>query len=233
MGARAFLTCELQLSQGIEFIYKLTIVEYDAKLAMLEDTFGSGEYPDGFPLSTLMSWRSACMPAVSGTQFVLEFSEEEPYSSASHHSDRLDGNSDRAPYEAWCSVAQTYPWLDGSVMDHKNFWLRERAYVLWDGERMQKQAGGFGEDPKYETSFGYTKQDYKDMYDSFEERSRIWLRGAAGYWSKSDTSRIVWGQSMIKEDCPLWQSEPLYYQQHPAEKAGHSEGADLESKAEQ
>jgi hypothetical protein len=77
-------------------------------------------------------------------------------------------------------------------MTSDTFWLRERAYVLWDGERVKKQPGGFGESPTYVTLYNHTTRDYNEMYISFRERSKIWREGGTGYWSKGDTSRIVW-----------------------------------------
>ncbi|KAF4823314.1 hypothetical protein CGCSCA5_v001785 [Colletotrichum siamense] len=35
----------------------------------------------------------------------------------------------------------------------------------------------------------------KEMRESFVERSKIWKKGGRGYWSKGDTSHIVWSES--------------------------------------
>jgi hypothetical protein len=107
-------------------------------------------------------------------------------------SDRPDGDSDRGPYEAWHYGQMNHALRPGSIMASDTFWLRERAYVLWDGERMKKQTGEFGESPPYAGLYGYGIRDYDEMYDSFRERTKIWREGGTGYWSKGDTSRIVW-----------------------------------------
>lgn len=70
-----------------------------------------------------------------------------------------------------------------------NAWLRERAYVFWDEDRVRSLKDGFGKHPGYQA---FPEREYEDMMESFNERSKIWLHGGGGYWSKGDTSRIVW-----------------------------------------
>ena len=155
---------------------------------MLQSALNSKQGHATFPLHMLTL---APVPEVYDSPPVNQFCEEELHSIAPHRNDRPDDISDRGPYEAWRSV-QAYAWRSESVMAPDTVWLRERAYVLWDGERVQKQTGGFGQNPNYETPYGYTVHHYEDMYESFRERSKIWRKGGRGYWSKSDTSRIVW-----------------------------------------
>lgn len=119
-----------------------------------------------------------------------ELSEEDLHSIAPRHDDQPENDTDRGPFEAWCN-AHADSTLQASLMFDADAWLRERAYVLWDRDRMQKQFNdSFGEDPGHQAD--YTGQDYEDMLESFGERSKIWQKGAHGYWSKGDTSRILW-----------------------------------------
>ena len=69
-------------------------------------------------------------------------------------------------------------------------WLRERAYVFWDGNRLRNHPDGLGEDPGDRR--GYTKAEHEDMMESFDERSKVCQKGGKGYWSKNDTSRVMW-----------------------------------------
>ncbi len=81
-------------------------------------------------------------------------------------------------------------WLEDSCMFSDAAWLRERAYVFWDKERLRNHPDGFGEDPGDRRDFDAA--EHEDMIDSFDERSKVWLKGGSGYWSRDDTSRIVW-----------------------------------------
>jgi hypothetical protein len=117
-------------------------------------------------------------------------SEEELHSIALRRDNPPDDDTDQGPYEAWRN-AHADSTLEESVMFGDDAWLRERAYVFWDRDRIQQRfKDGFGEEPG--DRVGYTEQEYEDMLESFDERSKIWQKGGKGFWSKGDTSRIVW-----------------------------------------
>lgn len=44
------------------------------------------------------------------------------------------------------------------------------------------------------------------MRKSFLQRSKIWRKGGRGYWSKGDTSRIVWTESGEEKE-QVWDSD--------------------------
>ncbi|KAK1958615.1 hypothetical protein LY78DRAFT_674291 [Colletotrichum sublineola] len=99
---------------------------------------------------------------------------------------------DRGPYEAWYPAHKGLP-IACSFMDLDNDWLRKRAYVLWDWDRIERHHlleifQGHPVNPRLE----YTQEEWQEMQESFNERSLIWQKGGSGYWSKGDTSRIVW-----------------------------------------
>ncbi|KAK1999106.1 hypothetical protein LX36DRAFT_710352 [Colletotrichum falcatum] len=67
--------------------------------------------------------------------------------------------------------------------------LRQRAHVLWDRDRIEKQHVLQG--PSEDSGSGYGDEEWEGSLESFDERSQTWRDGGAGHWSKSDTSRIV------------------------------------------
>ncbi len=106
------------------------------------------------------------------------------------HGEQPEEHPDKGPYEAWHNLHVGLT-LGESLMCYRDAWLRERAYVFWDQDRMQKQfKDGFGGNPGHR--FYYTEQEFEEMRESFRKRSKIWQKGGTGYWARGDTSRIVW-----------------------------------------
>jgi hypothetical protein len=80
--------------------------------------------------------------------------------------------------------------------------LRERAYVLWDMERIQRHdmLRAFRHSPGHASHYRSTRaEDYAEMQESFDARSQVWLAGGSGYWSKGDESRIGWSRQQPKD----------------------------------
>jgi hypothetical protein len=100
-----------------------------------------------------------------------------------------ENDMDPGPYEAWYAAHVHLP-AGAWVMFSDNAGRRERAYVLWDGSRIQqyKLLGEF----ENAAEPSYVPGDVETMEKSFEERSKIWQQGGTGYWSPGDMSRIVW-----------------------------------------
>lgn len=121
-------------------------------------------------------------------------SEEELYSIAPRHTGQPE-DTDRGPFEAWRNT-NGHLKVESSVMVSDNTWLRERAYVLWDEDRVRSPKDGFGDNPGDQDT--YTEQEFEDMLDSFDERAEIWEKGGRGYWSKGDTSRVSWPSKVRK-----------------------------------
>ena len=176
----------LQLSHGIEFVYNLTIADiYDAKHRMLEATSGPSVRATNLP---------EALPEVidddeNDGRKLAEYSDAELHAIAKRYSGQTEDDTDRGPYEAW-REANADRWLADSCMLSEAAWLRERAYVFWDGNRLRNHPDGLGEDPGDRR--GYTKAEHEDMMESFDERSKVCQKGGKGYWSKNDTSRVMW-----------------------------------------
>ncbi len=130
-----------------------------------------------------------------GDRTVGQYSEADLRSLAQRHGDEVeDDNTDRGPYEAW-RKANSDRWLEDSVMLSEAGWLRDRAYVFWDGDRLRSwEPGGFGDESGDWRD--YTDAEHKEMMESYHERSKIWQKGGKGYWNKNDTSRIIWPQGV-------------------------------------
>ena len=166
-GARSHLN-HSQLSHGIEFVYELSIARcYDAKRRMLESALDLDDVRVNLPEEL------RALYAGFDTRTIGQHSEEELHSIAPRPRDRPKGSMDPGPYQSWRN-ANSDSTLEESVMFNDKAWLRERAYVFWDRDRMLKlkHEDGFGQDPGSKPA--YTDQDYQDMLESFEKRSRIW-----------------------------------------------------------
>ncbi|KAK4097339.1 hypothetical protein N658DRAFT_292882 [Parathielavia hyrcaniae] len=111
-----------------------------------------------------------------------------------HDDPSAEDDPSRDACESWYSAhAEMEPELqpEPSVMSPSARWLCALAYVFWDRDRVQKQfRGGFGATP--DTRTPEDNRGYQLIQESFDERSAIWRKGGTGYWSRNDTSRIVW-----------------------------------------
>lgn len=100
---------------------------------------------------------------------------------------------DEGPHQAWKHAPAFYsPGRMTSRGFSGNLW--DVAYVFWDLDRTQDliSSGVFGS----LEGTGMGRQwgpRYREMEESWRERSEIWERGGSGYWSPGDTSRVVWG----------------------------------------
>ncbi|KIH94843.1 hypothetical protein SPBR_03867 [Sporothrix brasiliensis 5110] len=103
-------------------------------------------------------------------------------------------DADRGPFEAWWAANKELP-LHSSLMMYHNAGFRERAYVLWDEDRLKRYSllGLFtGNAPESELELEDTIEEHDVMEASFDARSEIYQKGGQGYWSKDDENRIVW-----------------------------------------
>jgi hypothetical protein len=181
----ARLTPGLQLSNGVEFVYKLTITEsYDVKHSMLR----SGLEADRGRADLAESLREIL--GNTDGRAVEESSKKELLAHLERPSGHVKADTDPGPYEAW-RRGDLDSTLEDALVWPGIAWLRH-AYVLWDEGRVQNQADGIFGDAPQEYEDGYAEQEYKEMPQSFAERSKIWQKGGRGYWSKGDTSRVIW-----------------------------------------
>lgn len=75
----------------------------------------------------------------------------------------------------------------------ENSGLRERAYVFWDSVRFEiYDLLELFENTQEDSELQRAYDNIDEIYESFEERSKIWQKGGWGYWKKNDESGIVW-----------------------------------------
>lgn len=106
----------------------------------------------------------------------------------------IDEDLDKGPKEAWQQAHYSLPWA-AWVMFAEHAGRRKRAYVFWDLEQSER----YGLSRVFEELSGeeahcdeVTEEDLNQMQNSWDERSKIWIRGGRRYWSEGDWSRIVW-----------------------------------------
>ncbi|KAK4099981.1 hypothetical protein N658DRAFT_143270 [Parathielavia hyrcaniae] len=111
----------------------------------------------------------------------------------SEEESRYADDPDRALYESWHSTHADLD-LELVLMHPSTRWLRERAYVFWDGDRVQNQLrGGFGKPDSREPK---DNRAFADRLTSFEQKTDIWRKGGRGYWSRDDMSRKEWPDNL-------------------------------------
>ncbi|KAI1194216.1 hypothetical protein F5X97DRAFT_311726 [Nemania serpens] len=174
---------QLWLSQGVDFIYQLmTANSYEVKRSLLASAFDSGfaNLPE-------------CLEAVLDTYSNQTLNAAEECSKDQLQSLISSGDyddTDNGPFEAWYAGHASLPAGAWAMIDD-NDWLRRRAYVFWDWDRIQSNdLLPVFESVSDQPSSDYTSHHFEEMQESFNERSKIWQMGGSGYWSKGDTSRI-------------------------------------------
>ncbi|EHK16882.1 uncharacterized protein TRIVIDRAFT_206460 [Trichoderma virens Gv29-8] len=101
-------------------------------------------------------------------------------------------DANKGPFQAWRMAFNDLPRRAWAMLTN-NAGLRERAYVFWDVERLERCGLlSLFEDVSEDSELLSANKDFDGMYESFEERSRIWQKGGLGYWSNDGESRIVW-----------------------------------------
>ncbi|KND92089.1 hypothetical protein TOPH_03424, partial [Tolypocladium ophioglossoides CBS 100239] len=174
---------QLWLAQGIGFTYQLmNASSYDVKQALLTSGSDGGR-------ANLPEALAGVFEADPEDVILEDYSEEEIQSLVLLGDDT---DTDMGPYESWRAAHYDLPRADWLMLSD-DAWLRERAYVLWDLERIQTHhlLELFGGSPQSPGPV-YHDEDLEEMQESFDERSNIWQRGGSGYWSKGDYSMIVW-----------------------------------------
>ncbi|KAF2489262.1 hypothetical protein BU16DRAFT_598145 [Lophium mytilinum] len=181
---------QLWMSQGVHFIYQLLNEDsYEAKKALLKSAFSSKP----------IYLHDALSSPAGDTDYdhvILEDYDHVQIEALAPRRD--DQDTDKGPFSAWFSDYRSLP-RDAWVMFSDKAGLRERAYVLWDSDRIKRfnlmnVFSSVPEDPSYLC----TDEDIvDDMRTSFDERSKIWQKGGSGYWSKNDTSKVEWPSKPI------------------------------------
>jgi hypothetical protein len=196
----AMLTSEPQLSRGVGFIFELSNAgSYEARRQILYDAlYGSRSADVNLPqkLRECVVVHNIVDNAVhlaghnSGYDLVENYTEAGLRPIVSGNSGQASDDTDRGPYQAWRN-GNAGRSLKSSVMSMYTPFLRERAYVLWDSERVEKLRTRI-EFRRYreQTIRIPTDREYKRMLDSFEDRSHIWRMGGRGYWDSRDLRRV-------------------------------------------
>lgn len=149
---------------------------YDAKKNLLDSAFGAGQVN----LHKALTWLSE--EDYTNDTRLEDYSEDEIKSLISH-TDRQD--ADEGPYKSWYA-AHIGMSRSSWVMLSNNAWLRERAYVLWDWNRVCENSllKIFEGIPEHISSLLVEQKDYEEMLASFDARSKSWQKGGRGYWTK-------------------------------------------------
>lgn len=114
---------------------------------------------------------------------------------------------DEGPFTAW-RIAFRELHKAAWVMMKQNSWLRERAYVLWDMERLERDGLlGLIEDAPEDGELQQMERGRDVMWESFRERSEIWQKGGLGRWNRGDLSGIVWPEGTVVSQAPSRQTE--------------------------
>lgn len=129
----------------------------------------------------------------NGDVTISEYTDEQKKALAKHS---VTNDQDPGPYNAWL-------WAHTDSEDYKYFFsephapLRKRGYVMWDHARLVDEWNLFSrpfENIENETGDEFTHSDEYIEY-SYDRRSRIFMTGGTGWWSKDDESKIVWPKS--------------------------------------
>lgn len=179
----------LKLTQGLSFVYDLTRTDSDDEK---NDMLHSALENDGAHLFDALTMRDDEVDL--GDQTPLGQYSEQRLQELTSAADSED--SDIGPYKAWFSAHSHIPSNNYWSMFEENAGRRERAYVLWDGERLDSYGllEAFDQAPEEPEHWN---GDEEAMQRSFDERSKIWQKGGWGFWKEGDLSRIEWPQSYL------------------------------------
>ncbi|KAI0383085.1 hypothetical protein F5Y04DRAFT_287634 [Hypomontagnella monticulosa] len=175
---------QIWLSQGVDFIHRLmSASSYEVGKALLHSAFdvGSADLIDALTTPLEIDLNGG-MPLCDYSDGELEALFPPPE----------NRDIDKGPFKVWRVVFSLWPPSEWNMLD-SNAEVRERAYVFWDLDRIEKYGMlELFENPPEGAEIYQVHGDFDEMHESFEERSKIWQRGGSGYWSKNDESRIVW-----------------------------------------
>ncbi|KAI1456017.1 hypothetical protein F4805DRAFT_433580 [Annulohypoxylon moriforme] len=183
---------QLWLSQGVDFIHKLmSESSYEGKKTLLKSAFLAGRVD---LYDALMSPSETDL----NDDAPLEDYADEDLAALFPPTESPDQDTDKGPFEAWRVVFNPLPRI-AWVMLTNNSGLRERAYVFWDLNRIETYGMlNLFENVPEDSELQRAYDNFEEMSESFEERSKIWQKGGSGYWSKNDESRVVWSTQRDK-----------------------------------
>lgn len=101
-------------------------------------------------------------------------------------------DQDSGPQEAWYETHKEES-CEYFVMSPAFDRLGQRAYVLWDGQRLQQN--GLLElfnGVEMNSTDQMSEEERAEMFWSWEQRSKIWQKSGSEMWYDGDERRIVW-----------------------------------------
>ncbi|KAK2729650.1 major facilitator superfamily transporter multidrug resistance [Colletotrichum kahawae] len=188
------------LSQGIEYICDvMTQDNYESRKRVLETTYGI----HGANFNEVLVGLEEQMFSVDIWQGMVRLNLPDGDTFISTKEGVLsrvlceeEKDYDLGPSESWIAAnlgtSKSCPNFVSLLWDG-NDWLRGRAYLFWDWDRVQRhQFLDLWQNAPVMIQDTSCPESIKEMEESFAVRSKIWHKGGRGYWSRGDTSRIVW-----------------------------------------
>ncbi|KAJ3962180.1 hypothetical protein N0V92_001103 [Colletotrichum tropicale] len=206
---RLFLNTNIvsQLKRGLRFLVKITSdLSYDEKKNLLYAKYGPGEWADLWKsLDADRDWLEEDRQLADDP-----WVQNEDDGGLIHvFKDRVDAmDLDLGPRGAFMrSISRAL--ADLTTIDFiPTDGLRDRAYVLWDRDRLlQLQAGwvfppgllnpmdflAYESKPRRGPDYRERLAAEKTLKESLQASKEIWDKGGSGYWSADDLSKVVWG----------------------------------------
>ena len=186
------------LSSGLEWLHKLvTANTYGERYEMFLPCLSTN---CDFIGSMLFRTTSLPLPALGpfdafDGRNLAELDEEDQ---SKIMSTSFANDPDKGPSKAWrwayqkSDVAKLYYGVEQEQ-------LRERGYVMFDFDRLSRWnvfSAPFDAEEAFDDWYKRRREEddepYERMTRSWDERSKIWLRGGRGWWSDGDESKLIW-----------------------------------------
>ncbi|GAP83033.1 putative amp dependent ligase [Rosellinia necatrix] len=170
------------VSQGLAFLYRLrTSDSFEAKVSVLKSTLHHEHITD--------------LPGAIDLALDLYVEDDTLEPAERCSKDKLmksydENDTDDGPFRAWQAGHSRIVPYGAWAMLPENAWLRRRAYVFWDLDRIHRNNLLVLSEKEPTSPSPDDSKDIDDMFKSFDIRSEIWQEGGSGYWSEGDTSRI-------------------------------------------
>ena len=180
---------EVLLSRGLDELYKLRNAQtYEERHALLSEESCGPDTDDCF-LVTGLAYRHIVNNGVPEQLRNLTLEQAKRAARKPSYVELDDG-----PFEAWKWAYETR-WAN-SYFHHYNWIFRQRAYVMWDRNRLALWK-------LFETRRSDLPQELDGAYRPSPElveselvsrhlRSEVYLSGGTGWWSADDTSKVQW-----------------------------------------
>ncbi|KAL8739860.1 MAG: hypothetical protein Q9190_007378 [Brigantiaea leucoxantha] len=186
---------ESLLSQGLARIKMMGNARtYEARYHLVQGQTPCPDFDDEFLVEGLSS------EVMDGNDYAEELNDMTLEQARESSKTPLFPEPDDGPIVAWKWAYGN--WYANCYFFSKNWFMRQRAYVMWDMDRLafwglfKSHRADFSElfDYAYEASSVAIEEARK----SWEARSEIYVNGGRGWWSPNDLSRIEWPAGLKK-----------------------------------